>query len=332
MLKSVLVLFIAGIAGSALAQSFVTVTEDFNSNPASRWKLQGDSSAFNWNAQEGKLQITWDSSKPKSLFYLPLTQTLSRSNSFSFEFDLQLEDIVSGHVEGKTGPMQIGVGLLNMQSTNDAWSRTDWGSSSNVFEFNCYPSGSYPGFNLEPTTSPGIVSSSGVSYAPMDFTPYLGQLPLGQVVHISMQFDASRQMLTAAWTTNGVLVGAVHELSLSDPSQSQFGATDDFALNMFSISSYKGNDWDSVLAHGSVDNVRVTIPSEVLTLAGGSVGNAWQGQVRALPGWTYRLERSKDLRAWDIVEQKAASSISDLSLTDAAPPADRAYYRVQASR
>ncbi len=61
-------------------------------------------------------------------------------------------------------------------------------------------------------------------------------------------------------TTNGVPLAALPGLVVNSPANSQFTPEDNFHVDMFSISSYSsaGDDYDSVLAHGTVANLVVT--------------------------------------------------------------------------
>ena len=69
---------------------------------------------------------------------------LTRYDDFSLEFDLRLSDIASGVEPGKTGPLQIGLGLLNLAvATSTNFMRGAWGSAPDVAEFAYYTSGYY---------------------------------------------------------------------------------------------------------------------------------------------------------------------------------------------
>src|ERR1039458_2423508 len=97
------------------ASHAATFTEDFSANPLQNgWQVFGDTNLFGWNQANQNLEVTWDSTHPNSYFYRPLNVTLTRYDDFTLEFDLRLSDIASGMEPGKTGPLQIGFGLLNL--------------------------------------------------------------------------------------------------------------------------------------------------------------------------------------------------------------------------
>jgi hypothetical protein len=102
---------------ATLSLGAATITESFSSDPIARgWKTFGDHSLFAWNATNQNLAVTWDSSRSNSYFYLPLGTVLSKSDDFSFAFDLRLSDIAIGLSSNKPCTFQIAIGLLNSQS------------------------------------------------------------------------------------------------------------------------------------------------------------------------------------------------------------------------
>ena len=78
-------------------------------------------------------------------------------------------------------------------------------------------------------------------------------------------------------------------LVLSDSGNSQFSPTDTFRVDTFSISSYSsaGDDYDSVLAHGTVDNLVVTAQLLPIAQFAGGVGTngLWQAQFFSHSNW-----------------------------------------------
>jgi len=108
------VLALAGLS-VVCASRAVTIVEDFSTNPQAKgWQVLGDTNLFTWNSTNGNLAVTWDSSHTNSYFCHPLNVTLTRYDDFALEFDLRLSAIASGVEPGKTGPLQIGIGLLNL--------------------------------------------------------------------------------------------------------------------------------------------------------------------------------------------------------------------------
>jgi hypothetical protein len=121
---------------------------------------------------------------------------------------------------------------------------------------------------------------------------------------------------------------------LSDAGNSQFAPTDNFHVDTFSISSYSsaGDDYDSVLAHGTVDNLAITAQLQPITrLTGGlTPKGVWQAQFYAHSNWLYTLECSTDLHSWTPASFPAVGSEDSMVLQDADPPWPIAFYRVRA--
>jgi len=135
----------------------VTFQEDFASDPLTRnWWAYGDGSLFRWNATNGVLEVTWDSSRPNSYFALPLDTVVSRADDFSFGFDLRLWDITIGTSPGKPFTFQLAVGLNNLaQATSTNFLRGTGTDSPNLAEFDYFPDS---GFGA--TISPTVISSN----------------------------------------------------------------------------------------------------------------------------------------------------------------------------
>src|SRR5947199_237719 len=95
----------AGLFVSSAAFA-TTITENFTSDPLQNgWKMFGDTSLFQWDSTNHNLAVTWDSARTNSYFYHPLGTILARDDDFTIEFDLRLNDIISGNEPGKTGPL-----------------------------------------------------------------------------------------------------------------------------------------------------------------------------------------------------------------------------------
>jgi hypothetical protein len=74
------------------------------------------------------------------------------------------------------------------------------------------------------------------------------------------------------------------------------------------------------------------ITALVKNFAGGFQAGQWQAQFVSCTNWTYALERSTNLLDWTAVTNGAAGNGGNLNLSDPAPPAGQAYYRVRAER
>src|ERR1035438_6110884 len=249
------------------ASHAATFTEDFSTNPLQKgWQVFGDASLFGWNETNQNLEVTWDSTHPNSYFYRPLNVTLTRYDDFTLEFDLRLSDIASGVEPGKTGPLQIGFGLLNLAgATSTNFMRGAYGGAPNVAEFDYYTDGYYEDSGViypsPASTVPSFIPGTDpYHYAPVFVSVFETELPTGQTVHIRLAYSGGDQTAVVSATTNGVPLSQLGPLVLTDSGNSQFTPTDTFRVDTFPISSYSSAaaPFDSVLAHGTVDNLSVT--------------------------------------------------------------------------
>lgn len=339
-MKIVRSLALAGLFASSAARcGAVSFTEKFAADPSlDGWQIFGQTNLFQWDSTNRRLNITWDSTQTNSFFYHPLGMTVTRNDDFSIAFDLQLSDIASGVEPGKTGPMQLGFGLLSLtNATSTNFMRGSFGSAPDVAEFDYYTYGYYefdgivyPATN---TTTPSFISGvDSFDYSPSDLTPYDYVLPTNQWIHIEFSYTASNQTAVVIITTNGLPIGALPPLVLTGANG--FLDSDNFAVDTFSISSYSsiGDNYDSVLAHGSVANVSVTVPPPAQNLAGAFSNGVWQAQFNDHTGWLYTLERSTNLLSWATVSAAVAGNGTNLFLLDTNPPVGNAWYRVNAER
>ena len=334
-------LVIAGLS-VVCASRAVTIVEDFSTDPQPNgWQVFGDTNLFYWNATNQNLEVTWDSTRPNSYFYHPLNVTLTRRDDFTLEFDLRLIDIASGVEPGKTGPMQIGIGFLNLAAATDAsFMRGAWGGAPNVAEFAYYTWGYYE-YEGDVHASPNstvpsfIPGTDPYHYAPgASLSPFAAELPTNQMVHIRLAYTGSDQSAAVSVTTNGVPLREFAPLVLTDPGNSQFTPADNFRVNIFSISSYSSNGdyYDSVLAHGVLDNLTVTAQLQAIgRLTGGPTTNGlWGAQFFSRSNWVYTLERTTDLKSWRSVSTTLRGTEDYLTLQETNTLPARAFYRVRA--
>jgi hypothetical protein len=106
----------------------------------------------------------------------------------------------------------------------------------------------------------------------------------------------------------------------------------DFRCDAFSISSYTdAMSTSSLLAHGRVDNLTLTLPpSPIQDIVGAFDGTAWRVQFISRTNWLYTLERTTNFAAWNPVVSGQPGNNSLLSLSDSQPPTVQAAYRVRA--
>src|SRR6185503_4477198 len=147
---------------AVLPSRAAAIAETFASAPTQRgWRTFGDASLFHWNATNENLEVTWDSSRTNSLFYRPLGTVLTRSDDFSFGFDLRLNDIAIGVNPDKQYTFEIAIGLCRFTNiTNASFFRGAGASPTfgprNLVEFNYFPSF----LEFAPTIAQVIVSTN----------------------------------------------------------------------------------------------------------------------------------------------------------------------------
>lgn len=340
MLKALLVVIVT-VASLVTDPSFAaTASENFASDPLQNgWREFGNTNLFHWNPTNQNLEVTWDSRETNSFFHFPLGTILSRSDDFTVEFDLLLNDIASGIESGKTGGLEIGVGFLNFSTaTNANFMRGAFGGAPNLFEFDYFPKGYYEfggmTYEVAATATPTFISTNSFDYAPTIFAPYIEELPTNLVAHFRLSFTASNQTLVTLLTTNGTPFFQPPDVVLTDTNVSAFAASDDYRLDTFSISSYSsvGDDFDSVLGHGIVDNVTITYPFPIENLIGAFTNGIGQVSFASRSNWVYVLERTADFGSWNDVSTTVPGNGGSLLLQDLTPPLRSAFYRIRATR
>jgi hypothetical protein len=334
------VLALAGLFVGSSAHA-VTITEDFSSNPFQHgWQVFGNTNLFRWDSTNHQLAVTWDSTQPNSYFYYPLGVSFTRVDDLSLEFDLRLTDIAAGVEPGKTTPMQLGFGFLNQAgATSTNFMRGAWGSAPNVAEFLYYAPGTYTWdgatYPSPATTMPSFISAiDSYAYAPAALSVYDNELPTNQTVHIRLRYSGADQTARLDVTTNGVALTALPPLPLD--AAHGFKDTDNVSVDMFSISSYSsvGDDYDSILAHGTVANLTVTTAYRPLSQVSGGFnpGGGWDVQCFTHSNRVYTLERSSDLQSWKPAADAVPGNDACLHLQDTNPPAAQGLYRVRVTQ
>lgn len=326
---------IALLLTAALPVGAAVIEEDFATDPLARgWSVFGDSSLFQWNAANQNLDVTWDSSRTNSFFHLPLGTILGKSDNFSVSFDVRLRDIRLGHTPGKTNEFQIAIGLIHHASairTNHyagAGVSTAYGIR-NVVEFNYFPDA---GFG---ETFTSVVVSTNNRIYPVHNFPL--KMTAGDTFRITLTYTATNQTLRTTATKNGAPFGtspgnALAELSLAGRS--------DFRVDSFAITSYSDaiqagppQFHGSILAHGTVDNIRLALPPPAVAQVDLSFANSsCQAEFNTVINWLYTLERSHRLGQWIAVSETVTGTGARLTLLDSQPASDYSFYRVRAER
>lgn len=313
-----------------------TISQDFNSNPIARgWQVHGDASLFQWNAGNQNLEVTWDSSRTNSYFWLSLGNILSRNDDFAVSFDLRLRDITIGISTNKPYTFEIAVGFLSM--TNAVATNFFRGAGHSAFgPRNLVEFAYFPDSGFGATFAPTIATSNNVvvfnsSNHPLEITP-------DDLFQVSMAFSASNRTLRTAVLKNGAPYGlqpgnVIHETILS--------TSQDFRVDALAIMSYSDavqvgprEWWGSVLAHGTVDNLAVTMPGPpVAAMTVLKTNNAWTARFVSRTNWSYTLERSADLVRWSNASPTNSGTGGLLMLQDKnSATGERAFYRVRAEK
>lgn len=304
-----------------------TFGQDFAQDPATQgWLVFGDTNLFHWNASAQNLGVTWDSSRPNSFFYFPLGTILDRDDDFSAALDLQLQDVTGGVNPTKPSTFELALGFFNLvNSTATNFFRGNSQRSPNLVEFDYFPD---TGFGS--TIWPSFWSTNSVLNYNGSDDYILMNLPMSVWMRLSMTYTASDHTLVLAIRTNGIPIASPHNVSLS-------AAFTDFRAGAFGIESYSDAGQDpryggSLLAHGLVDNILLTIPpGPVQQLSLNLVEGRSQVTFLSRTNWRYTLERSADTGGWNSITNTIGTGVP-LVLEDSDPPTRSAFYRVRAER
>lgn len=300
---------------------YTNISEDFSSAPAARgWSTFGEGSLFQWNADTRKLDVTWDSTKSNSYFYLPLNTTLTTNTDFVLEFDIELRDFAGGSTPGKASNFPIGMGLSRWAAATNASYVRAFGTCSDLVEFSFWadPGGEWL---WGASVSSVMIDSGGFGWAYGDSN---WGLESNAVYRVRMDFDAARGVLSTTVTTNGVSCGPVDDARIAAGHQG-------FRVDQLAVYSYSEEGQDpmyagSVKAHGSIDNVRLRVAPRVTISRTGAI------QLRTLAGYVYALERSVDGATWHTAGEPVNGTGDAVTLTDTNAPGGAVLYRVNAAQ
>jgi hypothetical protein len=310
------------LAGASIitARGDTVITENFSSDPLRNgWNVFGDANLFQWDSTNQDLRVTWDSSQVNSYFYHPLGTILATNDAFSVAFDLALSDATA------TGTFEVAVGLLNFSDATNADFSRPLGSTPNLFEFDYFPNGGY-GPTIAATLTDTNVSTTNMD----DFYFVYDDLPLalGVTYHINLAHAAGHPTISGEVLTNGQLYTSLPKVYA--------GPIADFRIDTVSVTSYSAagdTNGDSLLAHGTVGNMVIALPPPSIQNVTGAFSNGvWQVQFSSQSDWLYTLERTTDFRLWTSLSPITPGNATHLILQDTNPPANKAFYRVSASR
>lgn len=309
----------ASVGGAA------TIQENFSSDPQpDGWKIFGNTNLFQWNSTNQNLAVTWDSSQTNSYFYHALGTILARDDSFHLGFDLTFQDYTNGTTSGKPYDFEAAIGFLNLTNATQTNFSRGAGINATYGPDNLVEFDFFPAFSMyQPTISQVIVSTNNAWL--YNNSNLLGLTP-GQWFHVELDYNGATRTLTTVVTNNGVQYGMTQTILVP--------TNFDFRVTAISVSSYSDqNATGSILAHGTVDNLIVTVPPPpVQNLTGNFTNGIWQTQFLSRSNWLYTLQRSTDFQSWTNVSSMTPGNASNLFLPDASPPVDKAFYRINAQK
>ena len=302
-----------------------TIDENFSSDPQQNgWKIFGDTNLFKWDAANQNLAVTWDSSQSNSYFYHSLGTIVAKSDDFSLAFDLQLSDIAVGVNSNQPDTFELVVGFINLKSATSTNFERGTGINAvhgarNACEFDYFPDSGYGA-----TISPTLISSNNQFATQFAFPLALDP---GAFFHAVMTYTASNETLQTTVTRNGQPFGPIPNVVLGS-------SFTDFRMDQVAICNYSDAGADgSLLAHGTVDNLVVTVPAPpVQNLTGNFSNDVWQVDFLSQSNWLYTLQRSADLQSWINVSPAMPGNATNLVLQDTGRPAGQVFYRVSAQR
>jgi hypothetical protein len=288
-----------------------TITEKFSTDPSlDGWQVFGDTNLFQWDSTNQNLAVTWDSSQTNSYFYKPLGRTFTKADSFCVVFDLNLTDTSA------VGYFQLALGLCNYaEATATNFSRANF-DSPDLFEFDYYPDGPDSfGPSIDATL---IDSDSGLYFAFDDTQPMI----TNTTYRVVLIHPAGSSIISGEVFTNG-------QPFTKFPVVDNYG-TDDFNLDTLAICNYTTLDdtyGDSLLAHGTVDNLTFASPLPVGAIQVTTPGTI---QFASDTNWLYTLQQTEDFQTWTNVSNATIGNGTNLFLQDPNPPSDKSFYRVEA--
>jgi hypothetical protein len=319
---------------AALSGGAAVFQEAFASEPSAHgWGTFGDASLFHWNATNQNVEVTWDSSRTNSFFHMPLGTIVTKSDDFSFSFEVRLSDIRVGSTPGKSNEFEIAIGLLNYASATRTNAFRGSGVSptygvKNLIEFDYFPDA---GFGETFATT--VVSTNNRIFPAHNFPL---AMTTGDTFRVTLTYAANNRLLRTTATRNGVPYGMPPNNTLADLS---LNGAPDFRVDSFAIISYSDANQlgptthhGSVLAHGTVDNVEFTVPLPVSNLQLSFAETRWRAEFASRTNWIYTLHRSVDWSSWAPASAAVSGTGGTLLLTDTNAPAGNAFYRIRAER
>jgi len=320
---------VAGFATVESTNGEQVIVEDFVNNPAADgWGIFGDTNLFTWRPAQQNLGVTWDTSQPNSYFYHSLQTILGKADSFSMAFDLYLTDISGGLSTNEPYNFELSSGFQDFgQAIQPSFYRGGDALVPDLVEFDYFPSDSS---GDSAAIWPGIFDTNrSLNYNEAANGQTFITLPTGIAMRVTMAFDSASKTVMTTITTNGVSIGSINV----EPLTVGFA---DFRLDTFAVESYSGAGQDpgyggSILAHGTVGNIVLTVPGPPVQFLGGNLaGDMWQGQFFSRTNWTYTVQKSSDLKTWSPIMAPFPGTGTNIVWQDGSPTAAHEFYRINA--
>lgn len=321
---SLIVIFGAIFADDAWMMG-ATVFEDFSTNPiVNGWCAYGNTNLFAWDADNERLDVTWDSSEPNSYYYRRFPECLTEDDDFSVEFDMALDEIAAGVTPGKPFAFELAMGFVNFEkATQPEFKRGTGVDATDIVEFDYFPDTGYGA-----TVCPTAISDSGQFGVTFNFPL---ALPENELLHVVMAYTSSNKTLCLELTDADGALGHIKPVVLN----AEFTG---FNVDAFAVISYSDEGSDgSLSAAGHIDNIRLDAPGSILdipapVISGEFAEGSWRVEFDRVEGVEYRLLRSTNMLDWEPITQYSAGADSTQTLIDNAAPGVGAFYRVQCRR
>jgi len=291
--------------------------ESFATDPlANGWVLHGDESLFEWDAETGTLEVAWDSEKPNSYFYRPLGQSLTEKDSFAFTFQLTLDEVKAGHLDGQPYTFEVAIGLLNLEAAKEGGFMRGTGTDSpNLVEWDYFPD---TGFGA--TVSPAVASSKSEFSAGFTFP---AELTKGKVYTVRMEYDGSTGVLKSEMLEDGKPWKSIAEVKRKN-------AHAGFLIDAFSISNYtaKGSE-SSLFATGTIDELAIATSRSGPSLVDVNLDDGrWRARAFVVAPDDWQLQRSGDLLIWKSLDAVRKTSQFFMRFADPETVGRNQFYRI----
>lgn len=312
-MKKVCLFAIASLFAVSVSHA-ILVREKFLTDPAlDGWQEFGDTNLFQWNSTNHDLDVTWDSTQTNSYFYFPLGRTYTQADGFYVRFDLQLKDAVAFN-----SGSQLAVGLLHYSdATSTNFSRANF-TSPNLAEFDYFPQFTYGTTVYPDSAEVSLIDATGMN---LFFAQDTLTLQPGVNYQVEFWHRPGAEAISCDVSTNGQIISSL-------PVANTYGPIGGFQLDMLAVINYSDDGFgDSILAHGSVNDLVFASPLPVNLIQASATGSA---RFASDTNWLYTLEQSIDLTNWTAAAPAVFGNGTNLVLQATNSPLDHAFYRVHA--